>query len=122
MTKFLPRQEVIESFGDGGFRFGGMSHRGSLLILPSGMRAWAPSSPITIADFAAILPEKTLFDVLLVGTGSTMVRLAPNVAKYLEEHGIMCDSMSTSSAIHTYNIMLAEDRRVAAALVVVGNG
>jgi uncharacterized protein len=96
-----------------------MSHRGSLLILPSGMRAWEPTAPIAAEDFADVLPEKSVIDVLLVGTGKTMVRLVPAVAKYLEEQGVMFYCMSTSSAIHTYNIMLAEDRRVAAALVVV---
>ena len=40
---FLPGQHPIDGLGGFGFRFADMSHRGSLLALPSGLRAFAPS-------------------------------------------------------------------------------
>jgi uncharacterized protein len=118
--KYLPRCEPIVSFGDGGFRFAGMSHRGSLLILPGSMRAWAPSVPLVPDDFALAVEERQRFDVLIIGTGATMQHLALPVAHYLSAQDVHFDCMGTSSAIHIYNIMLGERRRVAAALCAVG--
>ena len=62
MEKFLPRRALIDGFGDGGFRFAGMSHRGALLVLPSGMRAWRPSSldDVEGRDFAAVIADRTV--------------------------------------------------------------
>lgn len=121
MEKFLPHRAAIEHFGAGGFRFGGMSHQGSLLILPSGIRAWRPSaiSDLTTDDFALLLEEASEIDFLLIGTGSTMRRLPKPVLARLAGMSIRHDAMSTSAAIHTYNVVLAEGRRVAAALIAV---
>ena len=75
--KFLPQQAPIEQFGSGGFRFAGMSHQGSLLVLPSGMRAWRPMSwdDVSQADLADVLRESNNIDFLVIGTGSSMQRL-----------------------------------------------
>jgi len=110
LNRFLPERRPISSFGDGGFRFGDHSHRGDLLILPSGMRAWDG------ADFSAILAEKDGFDFLVIGTGPKLVRLDPRVLARLEKEGVRPDMMATPAAVHTYNLMFAEDRRVACAL------
>ena len=119
--KFLPQRAPVESFGNGGFRFAGMSHVGSLLVLPSGMRAWPPAScdVLTPDDFAAVIAEQDGIDFLLLGTGAAMRRPPAAVAAHLVKHQLRMDFMSTSSAIHTYNIVLAEGRRVAAAFVAV---
>lgn len=121
MEKFLPHRATIEQFGAGGFRFGGMSHQGSLLILPSGMRAWRPReiSDLHADDFLPVLDESTGIDFLLIGTGSAMLRLKRPVSACLASNSIRYDAMSTGAAIHTYNIVLAEGRRVAAALIAV---
>lgn len=119
--KFLPQQAPIEHFGNGGFRFAGMSHQGSLLVLPSGMRAWHPVrwEDVTPQDLGGVLAEKAAIDFLVIGTGATMQRLPPVIAKLLQGEILSADCMSTSSAIHTYNVLLAESRRVAAAFIVV---
>jgi uncharacterized protein len=121
LEKFLPHRATIEQFGSGGFRFAGMSHQGSLLILPSGMRAWSPlaSDDVEERDFAPVLAELADIDFLLIGTGPSMARLPQGVNTRLASLGIRFDVMSTSAAIHTYNVVLAEDRRVAAALIAV---
>jgi uncharacterized protein len=120
-TRFLPSREPIDSFGSGGFRFGGMSHQGSVLVLPSGMRAWPVSSlqQCSPDDFSEFIRERSDIDMLLVGSGGTMDMLPVAVRKYLTEHGVSFEVMTTSAAIHIYNIVLGEGRRVAAGLVSV---
>lgn len=119
--KFLPQQAPIEQFGNGGFRFAGMSHQGSLLVLPSGMRAWRPVrwEDVTHADLAEVLREAADIDFLVIGTGASMQRLPQIIADRLKGHVVATDCMSTSSAVHTYNVMLAENRRLAAAFIAV---
>lgn len=120
MEKFLPRRALIDGFGDGGFRFAGMSHRGALLVLPSGMRAWRPSSldDVEGRDFAAVIAEKAEIDFLLIGTGPRVQRLPPHILRALEGE-VRFDAMSTHAAVATYNVVVAEGRRYAAAFLPV---
>ncbi|MCA0432451.1 MAG: MTH938/NDUFAF3 family protein [Proteobacteria bacterium] len=119
--KFLPQRALIESFGNGGFRFAGMSHVGSLMVLPSGMRAWQPLDIEALRpdDFEPLIDERDGIDFLLLGTGARMARPPKPVLDHLATQGVRLDYMSTSSAIHTYNIVLGEGRRVGAALLAV---
>ena len=123
MDKFLPGRVAISSFGGGGFRFGDMSHQGSLLALPSGMHAWSPVEVATLTpgDFEKLVLEQSRIDILLIGTGKDMVRLPLGFLRGLADVGVSNEFMSTSSAVHTYNVLLAEGRRVAAALIAVGD-
>jgi uncharacterized protein len=116
---FVPGRFPIDAYGRGGFRFAEMSHRGSILALPSGIHAWSVDAPggITEETLRAVIAEKADIDVLLVGTGPLPAALAEGVRWMLREAGIGFDVMTTGSAARTYNIMLGEKRRVAAALV-----
>jgi len=117
----FPGRAPIDAYGNGGFRFADMSHRGSILCLPSGIHGWEPGDPaaFTAADFAAAIAEADGIDILLVGCG-TDLRLLPAAARAaLSAAGIRADPMSTGAAVRTYNVLLAEDRLVAAALVAV---
>jgi uncharacterized protein len=118
---FYPGRAAIESYGEGGFRFAGMSHRGGILCLPSGVHAWeaAADRPLTLDDFADILAETEPYDVLLVGTGRDIRPLAPAIRAAFRARGITVDAMSTGAAVRTYNILFAEDRRVAGAFLAV---
>ena len=109
--KLLPQRLAIASFGEGGFRFGDMSHRGHLLVLPSGMRAWDG------VDLSGFLAEKDAIDFVVIGTGAGLKRI-PLAA--LEAEGLYADVMTTSAAVHSYNLMLGEARRVAAGFMAVG--
>ena len=111
--KFLPQVLPITSFGDGGFRFGSHSHLGSLLVLPSGMRAW------DVDEYSTLIAEKTEIDFVLLGTGAEMKRPSREILEFFARENLNVDFMSTSSAVHTYNVMLAEGRRLAAALIAV---
>ncbi len=117
-----PYQVPIDAYGNGGFRFAQMSHRGSLLCLPSGIRAWrtiVSPADLTPDDFAAVLAEADVIDVLLFGTGATHVIPDPNVRAACTQAGIGIEPMTTGSAARTYNILLGERRKVAAALIAV---
>jgi uncharacterized protein len=119
--KFLPGRHQIEGFGKNGFRFGGMSHQGSLLILPSGMRAVDAASIdlVQVADLAMIVAEKADIDFLLIGVGAGIAPLPLALRDHLKSENINFDVMDTRAAARTYNVVLAEDRRVAALLIAI---
>jgi uncharacterized protein len=111
----------IEAYGNGGFRFAGMSHTGSLLILPSGIHAWRPRGmeEMTAEDFAAVLAEKSALSFLLLGTGKTMSLVSPSIRQLFASAAVPLEVMDTGAAVRTYNVLLAEDRPPAAALIAV---
>jgi uncharacterized protein len=117
----FPGRAPVDAYGNGGFRFAGMSHRGSILCLPSGVHGWKPDDPERLAldDFLAVIAEAGAIEILLVGTGRELKPLAAEARAAFREHGIRSDPMSTGAAVRTFNVLLAEDRAVAAALVAV---
>ncbi|OAE47168.1 hypothetical protein AT6N2_C0729 [Agrobacterium tumefaciens] len=117
----FPGRAPIDAYGNGGFRFADMSHRGSLLLLPSGIYGWEPADPTEFAldHFEKILAEAQDIEVLLIGTGDGMRVLPKELRAAFKEAGISIDPMSTGAAVRTYNIMLSESRAVAAALIAV---
>jgi uncharacterized protein len=126
MQRFLPGRHLpghheIESFGNGGFRLGGVSHAGSILITASGARALdvASVAELTPAHLDVLLAEKDQSDMLLIGAGREMLPLPKPVMNFLRENGIGYDLMTTNAAVRTYNVVLAEDRRVSAIIIAV---
>ena len=119
--RFLPERAPIESYGNGGFRFAGMSHQGSLLILANGMHAWRPRqfSDVTRDDFSTVLTGEPRPAFLILGTGAEMHFPSSGIRKAFAEAGVALEAMTTGAAIRTYNILLAEKRDVAAALLAV---
>lgn len=117
----FPRPVPIEAYGQGGFRFADMSHRGSLLCLPDGIWAWpvTQASELDEASLARVFDNAQGIDTLILGTGRDIWRPEPALREMLRAAGIVLDPMQTGSAITTYNILLDEGRRVAAALIAV---
>ncbi len=119
---FAPGLFTIEAFGAGGFRFGDMSHRGSLLCLPDGVHAFAPLNFADV-DEASLAPLFALppgsVELLLFGCGASLRPVPPALRQRLRTQNIGCDPMSTSAACQTYNILLGERRPVAAVLIAV---
>ncbi len=117
----FPRPAPIESVGRGGFRFAGMSHRGSLLLLPNGIWSWPVSDPsgITAQTLAPVIAEAERIGIFLIGTGTTRWPLPVELMQLFAAHRISAETSRTSQAAATYNILLEEGRRVAAALIAV---
>jgi uncharacterized protein len=114
-----PGRAAIDGYGAGGFRFAGMSHKGSILATPSGIRAFAPNTAAEI-DVASLAPAfADAIELLIIGTGRDIVPVSSELRGKLKEAGIVVDPMPTPSAMSTYNILLGEDRKVAAALIAV---
>ncbi len=119
---FLPGTHEIEGYGTGGFRFASMSHRGSILALPSGIYAWSAVVPsdICAASLDLVLQEVPgSVEHLLIGTGLELVPLDLHLRQLLLQAGIRPEPMPTGAAARTYSILLGERRRVAAALLAV---
>lgn len=116
-----PYQALIDAYGNGGFRFAEMSHRGSIICLPSGIFAWDMASPddFSLGAFDRVFAEKERIEFLLLGTGRTQVFPSGDIRKGFADAGLGLEPMDTGAACRTYNILLAEHRRVAAALVAV---
>jgi uncharacterized protein len=116
-----PGRAPIDTYGNGGFRFAGMSHRGGIVSVPSGIYAWdaPPPDALDEAAFARVLAEADAIDVLLIGTGRDLVRLPWQLRDIFRAAHIIADTMSTGAAVRTFNVILAEGRAVAAALVPV---
>ena len=117
----LPRPVPIDGYGQGGFRFGGMSHRGSLLCLPSGIWAWpvARAADIEAATLQPVFAEADEIGLLLLGVGDDRWVMPDVLFDRLHGLKINVEVARTGTAVSTYNILLGEGRRVAAGLIAV---
>jgi uncharacterized protein len=122
MPVHYPGKALIEAYGSGGFRFAGMSHRGSILVLPSGIYGWDVSAvdEFNVESFARVFTERAAIGFLLLGTGRILRLPALPIRKAFADQGMGLEAMDTGAAVRTYNVLLAEDRPVAAALIAVG--
>jgi len=116
----FPGRAPLDAYGNGGFRFADMSHKGSILCLPSGIYGWQTQEPVPqLETLARILDEADDIEILLVGTGDVMLPLPTDVRQALQQKHISADPMSTGAAVRTFNVLLSENRAVAAALFAV---
>ena len=117
----FPGRAPIEAYGNGGFRFANMAHKGSLLCLPSGIYAWniAGTEDLVPANFERVLQEAEEIEILLIGTGQDIVPLSQALRSSFRDNQIGCDAMGTGAAVRTFNVLLSEKRAVAAALIAI---
>jgi uncharacterized protein len=116
----LPDQTVIDAYGDGGFRFSDMSHKGSLMCLPSGIYGWDVEhfSDLDADHFKRALDEQEM-ELLLIGTGQDLIPVPEKLRQKFMARNIRVEPMSTGAAVRTYNILLAEKRSIGAAFLAV---
>ncbi len=122
ITPAIPEgRQLIESYGGGGFRIGGEPYTGAVLVFPDKTLPWS----ITAADDAPIsrLPQVTQSvpptELLLIGLGNRPQGISPELRQALGVAGVVVEEMDTGAACRTFNVLLAEGRRVAAALIPV---
>ena len=120
-TGVYPGRAPIDAYGNGGFRFAGMSHKGSLLCLPQAIVAWDAIAIDTLVpdSFRMVFAEGRDIGFVLLGTGRMHEAPSTTVRRAFVEAGIGLDVMDTGAACRTYNVLLAEGRPVAAALLAV---
>ncbi len=117
----LPYPVPIDAYGNGGFRFAAMSHRGSLLCLPDGIWAWPVKavSEITEAALKPVFERADVLDLFLIGGGRDPFALPEPLRARFRALSITLDFLGTGPAAQTYNILLGEKRRVGAGLIAV---
>jgi uncharacterized protein len=118
---YVPGRHKIDDYGGGGFRFADMSHRGSILALPTGIRAIAAASwsDIDAASIDLALSDSGGLDIFIVGSGKDLTPLAAPLRAKLRAAGVGCETMATGAAVRTYNMLVDEGRRVGALLIAV---
>ncbi len=119
--RHLPQAAPIDAYGNGGFRLAGVSHRGSLLCLPDGIWAW-PLERIEDLNEAALEPvfgRAGAIDIFLLGCGRDLKPMPAVLRERFRALNISADPMATGAAVRTWNILMAERRRVAAGLIAV---
>lgn len=116
----FPEPAQIDAYGNGGFRFADMSHKGSILVLPSGVHGWDVAEPdeLTTEALAPALDQKDGLEFLIVGTGAESAPLFA-LRREMREQGLRIEVMTTGAAARTFNVLLGEQRKVGAALLAV---
>jgi uncharacterized protein len=112
----------VDAYGDGGFRLSGARHEGSVLIVKDEARHWpvrsmAELTPESLAEVLEAGREEVEF--LLLGAGKANALPPRAVRDALQRAGIGLEFMDTPAAARVYNILTAEGRRLAAALIAV---
>jgi uncharacterized protein len=111
-------RQLIERYGPSGFRVGGVIHHGPLLVFPDRTLTWTATcaAAVTWESLEPVI-EQGAIEILLLGLGRRAAALAPLLRAELRRAGIAAEAMDTGAACRTYNLLLAEDRLVAAALI-----
>jgi len=114
-------RQAIEAYGDGGFRISGRRVDGSQLVLPDEVVSWTVGSmdELDEAGLQGVIDRADRVEVLLLGCGPSIAFLKPDLRAALKAHRIAVDLMDTGAACRTYNVLMAENRKVAAALIAV---
>lgn len=112
--------KIIQAYADGQFRVSGEVYNSAIIVFENRVVSWDVSKSIDalgIADFEALITMKDDADVFLLGTGKAMAFLSPEIKQDLKSKGLHVEMMDTGAACRTYNVLMAEGRRVAAALL-----
>lgn len=118
---YVPGRYKIDDYGKGGFRFADMSHQGSILASPTGIRSidLINFSQIDDAIIDLALNSAEALDLLIIGTGPSLMPMPTKLRAKLRNAGVGCETMATHVAVRTYNMLTDEGRRVGALLIAV---
>jgi uncharacterized protein len=114
-------RQVIESYGDGRFRVSGQVFEGSILVFTDRARSWpvVGMETVSLESLAAVVQAEPVVEVLLLGCGDQMALVPKALREGLRADGVVIEPMDTGAACRTFNLLMAEGRRVAAALIAV---
>ena len=120
ITPLVPEgRQVIESYGDRGFSINGERYPGPVIVWPERVVPWAASelAAAAIDSLDPLFAAEPRIEILLIGSGAAFALAPAALRAALSVRGIAVESMDTGAACRTYNVLMAEDRRVAAALI-----
>ena len=109
-------KQIIQSYSETGFKISGKVYNSSVIVFPTRIVEWAPSPLAEIKQNDLDIQGLRDLDVILLGTGKAMSFPPPAFRKAMKEEGVQLEAMDTGAACRTYNVLMAEGRRVAAAL------
>ena len=114
-------RQVIDGYGPGQFCISGQWRVGAVIVLPDRTLAWEATDVTSLSadDFSAVLTAEPKVEILLLGTGATMRMIPKALRLALREQGVVVELMDSRAVCRTYNVLLAEGRRVAAAMLPV---
>jgi uncharacterized protein len=114
-------RQLIQGYGEGHFRIGGVLHRGSVIVLAERTLPWpiATLAEATLESLEAVARARPKVEILLLGCGRQSAPLRSPLRAELKKMGIGVELMDTGAACRTYNVLLSEDRHVAAALIAI---
>lgn len=114
-------QQIIESYGDGRFRVSGAVHRSSVLVFADRTIAWAVTdmSGVSRESLSPVARSEPPVEVLLLGCGARAMPVPKALREALRADGVVIEAMATAAACRTFNLLMAEERRAAAALIAV---
>ena len=124
VTPLIPQgRQIIEAYGEGGFRISGQRIEGSVIVFPDKVIAWATATAGEMSadhlQAVSAAGQAGSVELLLIGTGARMTLIDRTLRQTLRADGVVIEAMDTGAACRTYNVLMAEGRRVAAALIAI---
>lgn len=123
VTPLVPEgRQIIESYGGGGFKVSGVPFKGPLIVFPERSVEWtnATAEGFCVDMLEPVFAGEDAPEILLIGCGERIFFIPPSLRAAIRARGPVVDAMDTGAACRTYNILMTEERRVAAALLPVG--
>ncbi|MDE2167138.1 MAG: Mth938-like domain-containing protein [Alphaproteobacteria bacterium] len=121
VTPLIPAgRQVVDSYGRKGFHVSGVAYEGAIVVTADATVAWRVTSlaDVTVESLSLLFDRD--IEILLLGCGARLMPVPGELRVALRQKGIVVDAMDTGAACRTYNVLLAEERRVAAALLPAG--
>ena len=114
-------RNIIQSYGNGKFQISDKKYDHSVLVFPDQIIPWSPidTNNLIVDDFKKVLTVGPIVELLLLGCGKTTWFLPLPLRDELKELGLVLEPMDTGAACRTFNVLLGENRRIAAALMLV---
>ncbi|MFK7839672.1 MAG: Mth938-like domain-containing protein [Bdellovibrionales bacterium] len=112
--------QIIQGYANGSFRISGKVFKGAVFVLMDQSIAWGfdgDAKALSEADFQILIEDHDNIDVVLLGTGAALTFPDPALKRVLKERGLNVEVMDSGAACRTYNVLMAEGRRVVAALL-----
>lgn len=120
ITPLIPAdRQVIDGYAPGRFCVASVWRDGGVIVLPDRTLEWPETefTALTVESFRPVIAALPSVELLLLGSGARMQLMPKALRVNLREAGLVVEVMDSGAACRTYNVLLAEERRVAAALL-----